>query len=187
MKTAPRIVLIGFMGSGKTAVGHALARLLHCEVTDLDQSLCQREQCSIPELIEAKGEAYFRRRETDALRNVLATNGDGGVLALGGGTWTVERNRALLIERGYYSVWLDAPFGLCWQRIVSDACHERPLAQNRAAAQKLYDERRALYELADRRVEVIAENSIDTVAGEIMRAADALEIGTGLNRPITSK
>ncbi|HEX8852537.1 MAG TPA: shikimate kinase, partial [Pyrinomonadaceae bacterium] len=61
------------------------------------------------------------------------------------------RNRALIDAHGCLTVWLDAPFELCWQRTVSDG-ETRPLARTRASAARLYEERRALYALAALRV-----------------------------------
>ncbi|HEY0384961.1 MAG TPA: shikimate kinase, partial [Pyrinomonadaceae bacterium] len=85
---------------------------------------------------------------------------------LGGGTWTLERNRALIREHGCVTVWLDAPFALCWQRINS-APGARPLATDMERARTLYDERRTLYELAALHVEAAAGRSAGEIAAEI--------------------
>ena len=62
--TNQTIVIIGFMGSGKTTVGSELARLLNCRAVDLDSWITEREQRSPAEIIEQDGEAAFRRIET---------------------------------------------------------------------------------------------------------------------------
>ena len=84
--------------------------------------------------------------ETSALRIVLK-NKTWRVIALGGGAWTLESNRALIAEHGCFTVWLDASFELCWRRITTEE-DTRPLALDRRGAHQLYDWRRPLYELA---------------------------------------
>ena len=163
-----RIVLTGFMGAGKSTVAAALARRLNCRAIDLDEIISQHERQSVPALINGSGEAQFRETETSILRIVLE-NKTASIIALGGGAWTLARNRALLEEHDCLTVWLDAPFELCWQRIVS-AKDERPLARDRQSAHKLYDERRPLYELAALRVSAGADRSADDVALEIIQA-----------------
>src|SRR6267378_1753327 len=113
-----RIVVLGFMGSGKTTVAHELARQLECEFIDLDSFITAREGRSPAEIISQDGEASFRKIETLALRDVLQDR-DVHVIALGGGTWIVPANRTLIALHDCLSVWLDAPFELCWQRIAA--------------------------------------------------------------------
>ncbi len=67
------------------------------------------------------------------------------------------------------SVWLDAPFSLCWKRIAADG-ERRPLAPNEAAAFKLFSERTSCYELADLRVVVTEQKSAVEIAAEIAGA-----------------
>ena len=112
-----RIVLTGFMGAGKTTVARALAARLGCAMLDTDDCIVERAGRSIEAIIDAEGEARFRRIETEALREILE-RGSARVIALGGGTWTIEANRALIAAHDdCLSVWLDAPFATCWQRI----------------------------------------------------------------------
>lgn len=161
------IIIIGFMGSGKTTVGHELARLLDCRAVDLDSWISAHEQRSPTEIIEQDGEAGFRRIETRALGEVLRdTSGGFGVVAVGGGAWTVAENRELIAEQGAVTVWLDAPFELCWQRIAA-AREVRPLARSREQAEALYLERRPLYEMADVRIPVFEDESIAAIAARV--------------------
>ena len=141
-----RIVIVGFMGCGKTSVAKALACRLGCEMRDLDSFIAAREGRSPAEIIEQDGESAFREIETRALQDVLEKN-DARIVALGGGAWTIETNRALVAHHDCLSVWLDVPFELCWERIKSSN-RKRPLAPDRESAQKLYESRRASYELA---------------------------------------
>lgn len=140
---AEPIIITGFMGAGKTTVAAALAERLACRMIDLDQFIERREGRAPQIIIDEDGESRFREIETEALREVLQP-GDARVIALGGGTWTLERNRSLISEHRGYTLWLDAPFELCWQRIES-AIDVRPLARDRAKARELYAERRRAY------------------------------------------
>src|SRR5215813_8974083 len=145
------IVITGFMGSGKTSVAEALAKLVRCPVMDLDTEITQQEGRTPAQLISETGEANFRKIETAVLRQVLERGAP--IIALGGGAWTISENRDLLKKFNAISVWLDVPFGDCWKRIVTTRIN-RPLAPDRKRAKALYDLRRPLYELADIRVEV---------------------------------
>ena len=148
----PRIVIVGFMGCGKTSVAEALARQLHCDSIDLDSVITEHEGRSPGEIIQQDGEAAFREIETDALRASLEQK-QARVIALGGGAWTIEANRRLVAEHDCLSVWLDAPFELCWERITSSAKTTRPLAPDCESARKLYESRRGSYELAQLHVD----------------------------------
>lgn len=166
---APRLVITGFMGAGKTTVAAALARLLGCSSTDLDDIVTAREGRTPRRLIDEEGEAAFRDAETRALRAVLADEA-ARVVALGGGAWALERNRNLVRESGCLAVWLDAPFDLCRRRVLADRGEDRPNARDPRAARALYDARRPSYELADLRLAVTPERTPADLAAEILRA-----------------
>ncbi|WP_305794657.1 shikimate kinase, partial [Granulicella sp. L60] len=89
-----RLVLTGFMGAGKSTIGHLLAARLHWNFLDLDAHLESRTNATIPQLFELHGEARFRRLESTALASALALSNT--VLALGGGTPEDLTNRLLL-------------------------------------------------------------------------------------------
>jgi shikimate kinase len=88
---------------------------------------------------------------------------------VGGGAWTIAENRRMITEQGVLTVWLDAPFELCWKRIEAGN-DSRPLAPSRDAAQILYDQRRPIYSLADARVPVSEKDSAADIAAKIARA-----------------
>ena len=163
-----RLIITGFMCAGKTTVARALAARLNCAWLDLDDLIVARAGRSVPAIIDEDGEARFRELETEALRSALSES-DARIIALGGGAWAFEQNRTLIAERDGFTVWLDAPFELCWQRIRSEG-DARPLARDREKAARLYGARRALYELADLRVQVTEERSTEDVAAEIEHA-----------------
>ncbi len=164
-----RIVITGFMGAGKTTVARALAARLKGEMIDLDDLITARSGRTPQQIIDTDGEPRFREIETETLREALEQS-KARIIALGGGAWTIAENRALIERPGCLSVWLDAPFELCWQRIASGK-DERPLARSRDSAQKLYGERRMIYQLAALWVAAGEGRSAAEVAAEIAAAA----------------
>ena len=123
----PIIVIIGFMGSGKTVVARLLAAQLNLETTDLDDFITEAVGRTPAQIITEDGEQAFRKIETNALRELLQTT-LAGVIALGGGAWIEESNRKLIEENNCLSIWLDTPFEKCWKRIQSSV-EERPLGK----------------------------------------------------------
>ena len=163
-----KIIITGFMGSGKSTVGRALARQLNCPLIDLDQTIEREEGRSARQIIEEDGEPRFRDLENQMLAKVLADS-TVQVVALGGGAWISEKNRQLIRDQGGVSVWLDAPFDLCWKRIAASGAG-RPLARSEADAGILFAERRPSYELAEVHIETTWHNSVDEIATEIIQA-----------------
>ena len=162
-----RIVILGFMACGKTTVGAELARQLNCGFVDLDSFIAEREGRQPAEIIEHDGETTFREIETLALSDVLA-NQNSQVVALGGGTWTIPANRTVIALHQCLTVWLDAPFELCWKRINA-AESARPLAPDFETATRRFDERREYYALAQLRIAVNADDSVTQVVEQIFR------------------
>lgn len=161
-----RIVIVGFMGCGKTTVARALAARRSCEMIDLDSFITAREGRSPAEIIQKDGEPAFREIEATALRDVLTTT-DACVIALGGGAWPIETNRKLLEQHDCLSVWLDVPFDVCWERIQSSA-GTRPLAPDRETARKLYESRQDDYRLSSIQIRVADSETPDTIADRIL-------------------
>jgi len=153
------------MGCGKTTVAEALAQQLGCAMIDLDSFITDREGRSPAEIIKQDGEPAFRAIETRAMSEVLE-NSKARVIALGGGAWTIEANRALVAQHDCLSVWLDAPFELCWQRITKGGTI-RPLAPERQSAEALYDSRRSVYGLAQIRIDSREIKGLDEIVIEV--------------------
>lgn len=145
--SAKRVVLIGFMGVGKTTVARHLSSMLGLERADLDYLIEENEQRSIAQIITSDGERRFREIETGNLKKLLEERAV-PILSLGGGAWTIAENRRLIKRHGYTTVWLESTFEHCWLNIKFSR-KERPLAQNKRNARKLFEERQKLYCLAD--------------------------------------
>ncbi len=170
-KTQPRaVLLLGFMGAGKSSVGQALARRLGWRFVDLDQRIEMREGRTITEIFSGSGEEAFRRIETAVLRELLAELGHGSpmVVALGGGAPVREENAALLASCEAPQVFLDAPFEVVRQR-CREAAAARPLFREEERARLLYEWRRQHYLKAQFRVDTTAR-SVEQTAAYIARA-----------------
>jgi len=167
-----RIAITGFMGSGKTSVAQLLAKSLNVSVIDLDREITKLHKHTPAELISKYGETAFRELEGHTLEQVV--DSDYWIVALGGGAWTVERNRQLLASRGFLTIWLDVSFEDCWSRINSTG--GRPLAQDREQARALFAARQPIYRLADLRVEVPGELEPLEVAHRVEAAINNFSI-----------
>lgn len=144
------------MGSGKSRFARELARRLNLSMIDLDDAIAAREGKTPARLIVEHGEPHFRSIESQVLYELLQS-GTTGIIALGGGAWIHETNRKLIDEYGCLSVWLDAPFAICWSRIESSA-EDRPLGKSKAQARALYERRRPVYQLAAMHLKVLGDN-----------------------------
>ena len=89
-----KIVLLGYMASGKSSIGKKLAKILNVPFVDLDDLISEKEKLSIPEIFKTKGEIYFRKKEIENLENFFQK--DKFVLAVGGGTPCYGNNMDLI-------------------------------------------------------------------------------------------
>lgn len=165
MNNGARIALTGFMGVGKSSVARHLSHMLKCRRVDLDHVIEVREGRRIVEIIDVDGIDRYREIETHYLKHVLAEPST-QILSLGGGTWTVEQNREMLKASAYTTVWLEATFEHCWMNI-SHSKKDRPLARNKQAALKLFEERQKVYCLADWHVIIRPDYGSYDVAAKI--------------------
>lgn len=118
------IILIGFMGSGKSTVGRMLARQLRFRFLDTDKLVEERARLAIPEIFAQHGEADFRERETAVLESLRGVRQH--ILATGGGIVTVPENIPLLRSLGLV-VLLKADPDEIFRRVSRNS--ERPLLQ----------------------------------------------------------
>jgi len=170
------VVLIGFMGAGKTTVGRALARRLRWKFLDLDDVIEQREHMTVGEIFASSGEAAFRRMESAALTALLQDRVAGSdlILALGGGAFVQKQNRDALNSAGAITVLLEAPVEELRRRCQAER-KVRPLAQQDERFNELLAARRADYALARFAVQTL-DRSIDQVTDEIEQLLKAASV-----------
>ncbi|HEL2055062.1 TPA: shikimate kinase [Streptococcus suis] len=137
------IVLLGFMGVGKTTT----ARLLDFPVYDMDQIIEERIGMIIADYFKLEGEAAFRKVETEVLKELLALSAD-CLVSTGGGVVKSELNRQLLLENKANNVLLTASFEVAYERISQDSQSQRPLflQNSKEEFETIYQERMALYQ-----------------------------------------
>jgi shikimate kinase len=165
VSTTRKIVILGFMGCGKTEVARQLAKNLGRQMVDVDGEITTTTGRTPARLIVEEGERKFREVESNALRGVLAQD-SGAVIALGGGAWIEAINRELIEDDEATTVWLDTPFDTCWSHI-SKSEEDRPLGRSAEQARELFERRRPVYELAQLRIQVSSDESIASVAERI--------------------
>ena len=179
---SPRaVVLVGFMGAGKSSVGRALAERLNWLFEDLDDRVERREGRTIAEIFRDSGEAEFRRAEQAALEQMLEElHGGAKIVALGGGAFVKKDNAALLRAAGVPAVFLDARVEELWRRCqehMSGAGRERPLLKTFEPFRALYQSRRKSYLQA--RVKIETDGCpVEAIAAEIVERLGLREIGT---------
>ena len=121
-----KIILLGYMGSGKTTIGIQLARKLFLNFTDLDDFIEEKEQQSIKEIFKQKGEIYFRKIEHKYLKQFINEN-ESYVLSLGGGTPCYAGNLDLILkDKKSLSFYLRGSIPTLFKRL-SENKFKRPL------------------------------------------------------------
>ena len=165
-----RIVLTGFMGSGKTTVGPLVAARLGWRFIDADDVIEAEAGMPIAEIFARHGEPYFRERETAAIARMTAT--DDLVLALGGGAIETESLRTLLLSAdGTLLVHLEVQLATTLARCGGTE-GTRPVLADQANLAKRYERRLPLYRTAHISI-AVDELTPGEVADTIVRAARA--------------
>ena len=167
-----KIVLLGYMASGKSSVGKLLSIKLSMKFLDLDDYIINKEGMSIAEIFEKKGEVYFRVIENKYLKEVLNTK-DQFILALGGGTPCYANNMEEINKGDTVSIYLQGKTKTMIDRLIKKKS-KRPLIASLAddkipefVAKHLF-ERRMYYELAKITVEIDAKSKKE-VAKELKK------------------
>ncbi len=161
------IILIGFMGSGKTTLGTRLAKALNCALIDTDKYIEEKEERSITEIFAIDGESYFRSLETKVLEELLDKDYM-QILSLGGGTPLREENRRLIKKNGY-CVFLKVSARDAYERLKGDT--KRPLLQvenPKKEIERLLMERNPLYEMVADYVLIEDNKSVTKVLSELV-------------------
>lgn len=159
-----RVYLTGFMASGKTVVGSALARVLDFSFQDLDEAIEDRAGETVREIFSRHGEAAFRDLEHECLRHTAELQGV--VVATGGGTMASERNREEIRRLGV-SVWLDPPFEELLARLGGSVAAERPMLGDENETRALYHRRLDAYRMSDVRIKISSGETARNVAARI--------------------
>jgi shikimate kinase len=123
-----KIILVGYMGSGKSTIGKLLADKINFSSYDLDNRIEKDENLSISEIFEQKGELYFRKLERQVFESILDKNLN-IVLSLGGGTPCYYDNHELLNSENVISIYLKASIETLFERLKTEKL-TRPLLSN---------------------------------------------------------
>ena len=162
------ICLIGFMGSGKTTIGEALAKKLGWNWIDLDAEIVKGEKITIANIFAEKGEAYFRSLETQYLSKALQETNT--VISTGGGIVVTPENVAMLA--GQNTIYLKWDFDVLYERIASDKA--RPLVTSYEEVLARYESRKTLYKAASK-VSILCQNkSVLQLVDEILISVKAV-------------
>jgi len=168
------LVLMGYMGSGKSAVGQCLGAYLHRDFIDLDQRIEEMEGLTISEIFEKKGVVYFRKRESEILRQTLHDS-KCSVIALGGGTPIYGDNLKWINDAKLnFSVYLKIAVESLVSRLWQERSH-RPIIAEVPSPEDLeefvrkhlferafiYQQAHLVYEVADSDVASIAKGIIE--------------------------
>ncbi len=108
------VVLVGMMGSGKTAIGRSVSAALGVAFRDSDYAIEEAAALTISEIFERDGEAFFRAREAEVIRRLLSL--EPSILSTGGGAFMNAKNREIIDKNGV-SLWLNADLDTLWERV----------------------------------------------------------------------
>lgn len=166
-----RILLVGFMGSGKSSVGPLLARALGWRFVDVDERIEELEGTAISEIFARRGESYFRAVEAGVVSDVLGL--DRVVVATGGG-WGAQAGRLAALPSGSVSVWLQVSAEEAVRRVRSEP-GRRPLLETEDPLQEArrllairspeYAEANAEVDTVGRSPEEVAEDVVRILSG----------------------
>ncbi|VXB60857.1 Shikimate kinase [Flavobacterium sp. 9AF] len=123
-----KILLIGYMGSGKSTIGKELSKNVGIPFYDLDKIIEENEKDTIKNIFKNKGEVYFRKIESLIFKNFVSNN-DEFILALGGGTPCYGNNHEILKQEGVLSFYLKGSIVTLTERLLNEK-QNRPLISN---------------------------------------------------------
>ncbi|MTE27803.1 shikimate kinase [Winogradskyella ouciana] len=132
------VVLMGYMGSGKSTIGKELATLLKYNFLDLDDYISEKENATISDIFKDKGEIYFRKKETEYLKEIIDSYND-IVLALGGGTPCYGNNLKILNDdKKVVTIYLKLSIPLLATRLYAER-DNRPLISHLSSEEELLE------------------------------------------------
>jgi shikimate dehydrogenase len=138
------VILVGFMGSGKSTVGKLYAQQNGLPLYDCDQTIVEMRGMNIPDIFSNEGETAFRKYELEALKATLAK--PLGIVITGGGIVSTDEGRKLLTDIDAATVWLRVSFEDAAKRVQEDRHNQRPLFADLKKAEKLFLERQKWYQ-----------------------------------------
>ncbi|NCT10406.1 MAG: shikimate kinase [Flavobacteriia bacterium] len=162
-----KIVLLGYMASGKSTIGKKLSEKLKMPFIDLDNYISKKENKSVSEIFSQDGEIYFRKKEHEYLKEVLV-NQQYCILSLGGGTPCYATNMELIHEKNALSIYLKASIQTLSERLLKNKS-SRPLIALLEDEQvpefiaKHLFERRFFYEQAKKLLVVDKKSTLEIV------------------------
>jgi len=162
-----KIILIGFMGSGKTSIAKKISEYLDITFIDTDAYIEENQNQSINEIFTNNGEEFFRALETKILEEIIKEK-NSGVIATGGGLPIRDENQKLLKGIGKI-VYLRTKAETIYQRIKDD--NSRPLLNTPDPRQKIHDllnERTPIYEKTADVVVDTDNKSVGQIVDEIL-------------------
>lgn len=170
------LILIGYMGCGKSTIGRKLAEISGRSFLDTDMWIEEKEGMTISKIFELKSEAYFRDLETVCLKELIeerdvktSSQKTGMVISVGGGLPVREENQVLLKELGKV-IYLKAEPETIYERVKTDTT--RPLLQTENPLQKIKDmlgDREEKYQAAAHEVICVDGKSVTRIVEEIIR------------------
>lgn len=165
-----KIILLGYMGCGKSTVARTLSRIVNIPFVDLDKFIENKAGMSINSIFEKRGEIYFRKLEHNALVELLSKE-EPLIIGLGGGTPCYANNHELLKGEHVNSIYLRASIDTLFKRLSANK-DKRPLIANKSAEEMrefiaihLF-ERSYFYNQA-KQIVIVDGKTIDQVAMEI--------------------
>jgi shikimate kinase len=170
------VLLVGFMGAGKTSVGKALAERLHWRFLDLDEVVVAREGRDIAEIFRESGEQGFRARESAALQELLGelkSSSKHTVMAMGGGAVIQPENRNAISSSGFPVIFLDASTSELFQRCTAQNI-KRPLLRKMKDFEQLYRSREPHYAKLGARLDT-SGNSVNEICNKIQESLGLAE------------
>lgn len=162
------VVLIGFMGSGKSTVGKELAKALEYHFLDTDSYIENNAKMSIGEIFAKHGEQYFRNLETETIKNLMESTEE-AVVSTGGGLPLREENADILKKNGFV-VYLRVKASTVEERLKGDTT--RPLLQGENVSKKIADlleYRDPIYEYGAHMVLDVDGKAVDQIVEDIIR------------------
>lgn len=167
------IILIGFMGAGKSTVARALHTRYDMEIIEMDQLIAHREKKSIPDIFAEYGEKYFRDLETGLLKEMQTTSHK--IISCGGGAVLRPENVEIMKQNGKI-VLLTATPETILERVKND--NSRPILNGQKSIEgiaKLIEQRREKYEAAADIMIATDHKTMDKICEEIVQKLHSLK------------